>query len=229
MAVSKTEAGAQRRSRIGRPPRELAGEVDARILDAAHRVFLERGLAGASMDEIASRAGAGKPTIYARFPGKEALFTAVMLRLVDDNIARFRAEIVLAGDIRERLVKLACALLQWVLAGDTIGLLRLAVAEARRFPELANNAGQSARARGRQAVAQLLAEVAQREALGATAAFAPDRLDATAELFLDIAMLPLLMRALLGEKQEVLQAQIEPHVVRSVAFFLSGCRNGGVA
>ena len=227
MELSKPDAGEGRRSRIGRPPRELAGEVDARILDAAHRVFLERGLAGASMDEIASRAGAGKPTIYARYPGKEALFTAVMVRLVDDNIAQFRAEIVLAGDIQERLVKLTCSLLHWVLAGDSIGLLRLAVAEARRFPELANNAGQSARERGQQAIGQLLAEVAEQEELGATAAFAPDRLAATAELFLDIAMLPLLIRALLGEKPEVLQAQIEPHVVRSVAFFLSGCRNGG--
>ena len=32
--------------RIGRPPRELAGKVDDRILDTARRVFLERGLAG---------------------------------------------------------------------------------------------------------------------------------------------------------------------------------------
>jgi hypothetical protein len=30
-----------------------AGEVDKRILDAARRVFLERGLAGANIEEIA--------------------------------------------------------------------------------------------------------------------------------------------------------------------------------
>src|SRR6185295_14337336 len=59
-------------SRTGRPPREFAGEVESRILNAARRVFLERGLAGASIDEIAELACAGKPTIYARFPGKEA-------------------------------------------------------------------------------------------------------------------------------------------------------------
>ena len=38
--------------RCGRPPKELAGEVDARILDAARKVFLERGFEGASIDEI---------------------------------------------------------------------------------------------------------------------------------------------------------------------------------
>jgi len=36
--------------RSGRPRRELAGEVDERILDAARQVFLEHGLSGASID-----------------------------------------------------------------------------------------------------------------------------------------------------------------------------------
>jgi hypothetical protein len=39
--------------RLGRPPKELEGEVDARILDAARKIFLGRGFEGASMDEIA--------------------------------------------------------------------------------------------------------------------------------------------------------------------------------
>src|SRR5260370_14848744 len=68
--------------RYGRPPREHAGQVEERILDAAGRVFLEHGFQGASVDEIAEVASAGKPTIYARFPGKQALFSAVIERLV---------------------------------------------------------------------------------------------------------------------------------------------------
>src|SRR5690242_21676591 len=48
--------------RSGRPPRDLAGEVEERILDAAAKVFLERGFEGASVDEIADVARAGKPT-----------------------------------------------------------------------------------------------------------------------------------------------------------------------
>ena len=58
--------------RFGRPPKELAGEVDARILDAARKIFLERGFEGASIDEIAEVARSGKPTIYARFRDKRA-------------------------------------------------------------------------------------------------------------------------------------------------------------
>jgi AcrR family transcriptional regulator len=53
-------------------------------LEAARRVFVERGFEGASIDRIADVARAGKPTIYARFPGKEALFTAAIERGVDD-------------------------------------------------------------------------------------------------------------------------------------------------
>jgi hypothetical protein len=40
--------------------------------------------------------------------------------------------------------------------------------------------------------------------------------------------MPLVVRALFGEKQKSLQAEIGPHVARSVAFFLAACRNGGV-
>ena len=56
----------------GRSTRELAGTVEERILDAAGAVFLERAFSGARVDGIAEVACAGKPTIYARFPGKEA-------------------------------------------------------------------------------------------------------------------------------------------------------------
>ena len=36
------------------------------------------------------------------------------------------------------------------------------------------------------------------------------------------------LRALFGEKLEQLCAEIKPHVIRSVAFFLAACRHGGV-
>ena len=38
-------------------------------------------------------------------------------------------------------------------------------------------------------------------------------------------MLPLLMRALKGEKLKDLRAEIAAHVARSVAFFLAACRH----
>src|SRR2546430_16060169 len=112
-SVPWSGSGPRRRppSRPGRRPRELAGEVEARILDAARRVFLERGLAGASIDEIAELACAGKPTIYARFPGKEALFTAVVMRKVAANVARFANFVPAGATMEERLARVGAAVL----------------------------------------------------------------------------------------------------------------------
>src|ERR1700757_1735523 len=120
--------------RAGRPPQQLAGEVDPRILDAARRVFLERGLAGTSMDEISRLARAGKPTIYARFPNKEALFTAVVMQSIATTIARYSAHAPTGRTIEERLKSVAVTALEWILVGDTIRLMQIAIAEASRFP-----------------------------------------------------------------------------------------------
>jgi len=214
--------------RTGRPPRELAGQVETRILDAARRVFLERGLAGASIDEIAELARAGKPTIYARFPGKEALFTAVVMRLAAANVARFANFVPAGATIEQRLASVGTTVLRQLLAGDTVGLIRLSIAEARRFPDLASSVHRMARGRGLQAVARLLAEAAQSDELGHLPAFAPQRLAKTTDIFFDLVVLPMLHRALHGEKPKALCAEIELHVASSVAFFIAACRHGGV-
>jgi AcrR family transcriptional regulator len=229
MPAKEMRVRGRRAVRIGRPPRELAGEVDARILDAARRVFLERGLAGASMDEIARLASAGKPTIYARFASKEALFTAVVMSNVAAAVARFEGHIPAAGaTIDERLAGLGTTVLHWVLGGDTIDLMRVAISEAARFPDLATTVHRMARQRAEETVARLLGEAAQSDSLDALPAFAPERLAATTQFFMGLIILPVIIRALFGEKLKVLRAEIGPHVARSVAFFLDACRTGGV-
>jgi AcrR family transcriptional regulator len=225
-SVERTRFERRRAVRAGRPPRELAGEVDSRILDAARQAFLERGLAGASVDEIASLARAGKPTIYARFSSKEALFRAVMARSIAANIAQAESQMPTGETIEERLASVGNLFLHWALASDTIDLMRLAIAEARRFPELASSVQQMARERGAEAAARLLAEAAQSDGPAALPAFAPDHLAATTELYLDLVLTPPLVRALFGGKLKRLRAEIETHVARSVAFFLAACRQG---
>jgi AcrR family transcriptional regulator len=211
--------------RSGRPPRALAGEVEKRILDAAEKVFLERGFEGASVDEIADVARAGKPTIYARFPGKEALFAAVMARKVRETTSSFETIVPMGATIEERLASIAVAILRKVLVADTVGLIRATVAEARRFPDLAASVPRMGRERGTEAVAQLLGELAESDKLPA---FAADRRRDTARHFIELILLPMLIRALFGEHPTALCAEIGPHVARTVAFFLAACRHGGV-
>lgn len=54
------------------------------ILDSATEVFMEYGFSGARVDEIARRARANKAMIYYHFGSKQALYRAVLLRLLRD-------------------------------------------------------------------------------------------------------------------------------------------------
>jgi AcrR family transcriptional regulator len=217
------------RVRFGRPPKDLAGEVDARILDAAREVFLERGFEGASIDEVAAVARSGKPTIYARFRDKRALFTAVVTRDVLLRITEFEAEEPTGATMEERLTSLATATLQWTLDADRMGLMRLAVAEARRFPDLASTVSRTTRELSTEVAARRLGEMTQSDPLGSLPAFAPERLATTARFFLDLVVVPILIRALFEVDPKALQAEIGPHAARGVAFFLAACRYGSVS
>jgi len=224
-----TKAARRAAVRFGRPPKELAGEVDARILDAARKVFLERGFGGASIDEIAEVARSGKPTIYARFRDKRALFTAVIMRDILSRITEFKAGVPVGATVEERLTSAASTLLHWGFDSDRIALMRLAIAEARRFPDLASTVGAKARELSTELGVHLLEQVAQSDELSSLPAFAPERLRTTARLFLDLVAVPMLLRALYEVNLKTLDAEIDAHVARGVAFFLAACRNGSMS
>ena len=214
--MAAAAAAKRPRGRPGRPPRERAGEVDERILDAARDVFLARGFEGASIDEIAQVARAGKPTIYARFAGKEALYAAVIARNVAAN-TRFEDFTLEGAVFEERLVNLSVAMLERALNENTIGLMRTSISEARRFPELARSVTEMARARGAEAIARLLGEMAHQERRG-EGVFAPDRIPLTARLYMDRSIM---FRGLVGEDIGHLRREIRTHVIERVAFFLA--------
>ncbi|MFC4005619.1 TetR/AcrR family transcriptional regulator [Nonomuraea purpurea] len=66
-------AAAERRTRQEQRERNRLG-----LLEAAEKVFAERGVQGASIDEIAAEAGLTKGAVYSNFDGKEDLLLAVM-------------------------------------------------------------------------------------------------------------------------------------------------------
>jgi AcrR family transcriptional regulator len=77
----------------GRVPRAVR---ERQLLDLAEQLFAERGYGGASMEELARRAGVTKPVVYELFGSKEGLFTAcvdrTIERLASDISAAVRAE-----------------------------------------------------------------------------------------------------------------------------------------
>lgn len=60
---------------------EIEPEPDTRqrVLEAAVRLLAGRSLADLSMDELASEAGVSRANLYRLFPGKSALFRAILL------------------------------------------------------------------------------------------------------------------------------------------------------
>jgi AcrR family transcriptional regulator len=112
----------------GRP---RSPEADRAILEAAVALLAQRGLAAMSIEEVAARAGVGKPTIYRRWPSKGLL-------ALDAFVASFREEQplpdtgTLGGDLR-------AALRAWVRAvtNTPMGpMLAGLIADAQHDPEL---------------------------------------------------------------------------------------------
>jgi AcrR family transcriptional regulator len=213
----------ERGPRVGRPPTVLAGEVEARILEAAARVFLARGFDGASIGEIAEVARAGKATIYARYPDKEALFAAAFLRRLSERNARFETFSPTGETVEDRLASIGVVLIEESLSEDFLDLMRLAIAEGRRRPDLARQAMGQARERGRRMVAHLLMEGVGEPLLGDE-----ERAMVAARFFAEIVLVPLLMRALAKEDLSELRAEAAEHVKSRARFFLAALKNGGL-
>jgi TetR/AcrR family transcriptional repressor of mexJK operon len=107
-----------------------------RYVEVALALFLEHGFNGVSMDQLVSVAGGSKATLYRYFDSKEALFAAII-----DDIAAGGAPAddedwaaVPLRDGLERLIRATCAA---ALSDSTIELMRLALGEYARFPDLA--------------------------------------------------------------------------------------------
>jgi AcrR family transcriptional regulator len=88
--ASATKRGRPRLDRRTRAARSEAADPRDVLLDAAAKVFVERGYRDASLDQIASRAGYSKGAIYWHFDGKEDLF----LTLVDERVHKPTHEMV---------------------------------------------------------------------------------------------------------------------------------------
>jgi AcrR family transcriptional regulator len=184
----------------GRPSLARKGDVDARLLEAATRLFLTLGFEGTSCDLVAQEARAGKASIYARYANKTALLAAV----VKDNLERLfdpGLPDAATAPLRERMRRAGETVIAKVLQPDAVALLRLLVAEAQRLSDIAVDADAILRRIGIDHVAQAIT--------GQPAAGQPDggQSDAAAPAaaLLDLILMPALLRGLLGADPAALQ------------------------
>lgn len=123
-----------------RAPNQLSPEREQALVDAALAVFAEKGLAGASMDMIARRAGVTKVTIYRRYRDKYALFETVMEDAARSMAARFEMLDLDPREPEQSLRRAAVLLLRHYDQEKHLGVGRLMVAESGRYPELCTRA-----------------------------------------------------------------------------------------
>src|SRR3954467_5137743 len=100
------------------------------ILDAALRVFTERGYHRASIEEIRERSGASIGSIYHHFGGKEQLAGALYVDGLRDYQERF-LRVLRAGDDAEATVRaLVANHLRWVADNPRLAAYLLSSREA---------------------------------------------------------------------------------------------------
>jgi len=96
-------------ARALRLTRPAPPEADKRvlILDAATRVFAERGFFGAQVADIARRAGIAAGTVYLYFRSKDELLINVFDRTMQDAIREGREALATIDDPTDRLRRIA--------------------------------------------------------------------------------------------------------------------------
>ncbi|CAN5909318.1 TetR/AcrR family transcriptional regulator [soil metagenome] len=93
-----------KRSR-GRP----RGFITEEVLERVRGVFLEKGFSGASLDELSAAAGLNRPSLYAAFGDKEALYIATLRFYGARSVAGLDTILGGSGTIARRLAQVYAA------------------------------------------------------------------------------------------------------------------------
>src|SRR5471030_449332 len=127
------------------------------IIAAALDLFVERGFAATKLDEVATRAGVSKGTLYLYFANKEELFKAVVREGLVHPIGEAEHAIsAFEGSSGELLREILMSWWDQVGATKLAGISKLMMAESGNFPELAHFYNDEVIARGNGLITRVL-------------------------------------------------------------------------
>ena len=116
--------------------RRSPAEMRAAILREATALFIERGYAGASMNELNARVGGSKVSLYKHFGSKQKLFAAVLDDVLREHMSQLEALDYDNPDLHAGLESIAMQTLATVSSPQAVGIWRLLYTEAPRSPYL---------------------------------------------------------------------------------------------
>lgn len=86
-----------------------SSDTEARILDAAHRVFTRKGTAGARMQDIAEEAGVNQALLHYYFRSKDRLATEVFRRVATQLMPRVASTLVSDVPLADKIERIVHA------------------------------------------------------------------------------------------------------------------------
>ncbi len=119
--------------------RKLKGPGERRreaIMNAALDLFISKGYAAVSVDEIIRRSGGSKSSVYEYFGTKEGLLREIIVAMANDALKATEMPVREGQSPREVLTRIGVMMCGEILNEKGIGLFRLAVSNSGRFPEL---------------------------------------------------------------------------------------------
>lgn len=125
--IPPAQADVEAKDRAPRAPQQERGQRRVeQILDAAEQVFVEHGVAGATMQLIADRASASVGSLYHFFPNKEAIVEALGARYAaavrETNIRAMPLDVahLPADELFDRILRAQISFIEQTPAFDTV-------------------------------------------------------------------------------------------------------------
>lgn len=216
MAVHSLEPAEFKRGPGGRPTRQEAERRHLALLQTATRLFLDHGLDGVSIEQIAKQTAVAKRFIYARYRDKSELFVAAIEHFLTNRLHLLQDFQPPRRRVEFALLEFGQKLLDIALQPDALALHRLFVAAAPRFPDLAELFVARNRHRAVGEIERVLAFYADR---GEITLASPQLI--AEQFFISVVGIPQRL-ALLGLRES---ADAQKRRLRmAVRLFLDGCR-----
>jgi len=207
------------------PGLRVPDDKAAAVLAGARDVFLSHGFNAATTDMIQRAAGVSKATVYAKYPTKEALFSAVIEAECERLLVSVRASEQAAQSVQEALTHIGRSYLQLVLSPFALGLYRAVIADAPRFPALARRFYLAGPGR----IIEMVAEQLDRAALAGEVDLGTVGRAAAAAAFVNLVRGEPQMQSLTHPEAVASAAQRDQWVLEAVTIFMSafGSRHRG--
>jgi len=192
------------------------------LLDAAGRLFIEKGFEKTTLSDIINRAGGSRATLYEHFGDKEGLFRAIMEEnsaCILEGLGAAQTDELMPPEAA--LNMFAQHFVQALLDDQTMSILRILVSEGGRIPDIAEAFFRI----GPDTTATRLAGYLQR--LSDAGALRIDDPLAAAHAFMGMVTGNIVMRRLILPQQPLDMAEVDRYVRQAIALFLQGTQAVG--